>query len=61
MNTRLYKNWWVHNMFAHPTMQVLNSLGFHTLAAHVHDSTLPDRPVATKLTDGAEGVTHREQ
>lgn len=48
-------------MFAHPAMQVLNSLGFHTLATHVHDSTLPDRPAATELTDGAEGVTHREQ
>jgi len=39
-----YKNWWVHNVIAHPIMQVFNSLGrlFLWLGKSVHNSTLPN-------------------
>lgn len=42
----LYKNWWVHNMLAHPVMQILIGLGMEQLGTYVHDATLP----ATNLT-----------
>lgn len=37
----LYKNWWVHNMVAHPAMQILNALGMSWLGDAFHDATLP--------------------
>lgn len=37
-----YKNWWVHNIIAHPMMQVLNGMKLYGLATKVHDSTLPE-------------------
>jgi len=37
----LYKNWWVHNIVAHPLMQILFSLGFISLSDALHDATLP--------------------
>ena len=36
----LYKNWWVHNIVAHPLMQILYSLGFIGLSDALHDATL---------------------
>lgn len=44
----LYKNWFVHNVFAHPLMQIINSINIFNsdnlkvLAMMIHDSTLPD-------------------
>lgn len=38
---KFYKNWFVHNVLAHPAMQILNMLECHDLARVVHDSTLP--------------------
>lgn len=38
----LYKNWFVHNVFAHPLMQILDMIGLNTIASYVHDSTLPE-------------------
>ena len=37
----IYKNWWVHNIVAHPLMQILGSLGFIGLSGALHDATLP--------------------
>ncbi|EGI73226.1 hypothetical protein PH505_av00560 [Pseudoalteromonas distincta] len=47
----LYKNWWVHNIIAHPIMQILNALGrsFIWLGDAVHDNTLPEK--RTKRTE----------
>lgn len=38
---KLYKNWPVHNLFAHPMMQILNWLRMTSAAQAVHDGTLP--------------------
>ena len=38
----IYKNWWVHNIVAHPLMQILGSLGFIGLSVALHDATLPE-------------------
>ena len=38
----IYKNWWVHNIVAHPLMQILGSLGFVGLSDALHDATLPE-------------------
>lgn len=40
--SRLYKNWIVHNIIAHPIMQILMLVGLTKVATYVHDSTLPD-------------------
>lgn len=37
----LYKNWFIHNVFAHPLMQILNMIGLDVMASYIHDSTLP--------------------
>lgn len=37
--------WWTHNMFGHPIMQILASLGFTKAAIRFHDYTTP-RPRA---------------
>ena len=42
---RLYKNWTVHNLIAHPLMEVLYLLSFGKLEAFgnfIHDATIPD-------------------
>lgn len=38
----LYKNWLVHNVVAHPAMQILSMLRFSVYSAWVHDITLPE-------------------
>lgn len=40
--SRLYKNWIVHNIIAHPIMQILMLLGLNEVATYIHDNTLPD-------------------
>ena len=37
----MLKNWFCHNMFGHPAMQILNMLGLRNLAKKAHDGTLP--------------------
>ena len=37
----LYKNWTVHNIFAHPLMEILFVLRLKKLGTKIHDSTLP--------------------
>jgi len=37
----IYKNWWVHNLLAHPVMQLMQLLNVK-LAKRVHDETLPE-------------------
>ena len=38
----IYKNWWAHNIVAHPLMQILGALGFAGLGDALHDATLPE-------------------
>lgn len=38
----IYKNWWVHNIVAHPLMQILGALGFVGIGDSLHDATLPE-------------------
>ena len=44
-----YKNWPMHNIVAHPLMQVFNWLGMNGLATKVHDATLPSNAGVTSL------------
>ena len=37
----LYKNWFVHNVFAHPLMWFIGLIS-NKLAAIIHDATLPE-------------------
>lgn len=39
--SKLYKNWWVHNLIAHPGMQFLQFVSVD-LAMKLHDNTLPE-------------------
>ena len=39
---KLYKNWTVHNMVAHPLMHILNTVKCNKLAEKVHNGTLPE-------------------
>lgn len=41
---RIYKNWAVHNIIAHPIMQLLHTLGMRKLGGIIHDATLPPDP-----------------
>lgn len=38
---RFYKNWPMHNIVAHPLMQILAWIGLVSMANKVHDATLP--------------------
>lgn len=40
MMKKLYKNWFVHNVFAHPLMYFIGFISKRAANA-VHDSTLP--------------------
>ncbi len=44
---RLYKNWFVHNMFGHPLMQIFEMLGWKNWSKGVHDGTLPVKSNST--------------
>ncbi len=37
---RLVRNWWVHNLVAHPLMQLVTPFSVE-LACKIHDDTLP--------------------
>jgi len=36
----VYKNWFVHNIFAHPIMQIVKLFNL-PIALAIHDATLP--------------------
>jgi hypothetical protein len=38
----LLRNYLVHNIFAHPAMEILHRTGWHGLADYVHDRTVPE-------------------
>lgn len=38
---KIFRNWGVHNIVAHPLMQVLIYLRMTALARTIHDATLP--------------------
>ncbi len=38
---RIYKNWFIHNVIAHPLMQILYMVGCPNLADKVHNGTVP--------------------
>lgn len=38
---KIFRNWGVHNVLAHPLMQMLAWLGMPVAALRVHDATLP--------------------
>lgn len=48
--SRIFQNWPMHNLVAHPLMQIFEWLGLPGIAARVHDATLP----ATRSRQGAE-------
>jgi len=37
----MFRNWPIHNLFAHPAMEVLSWFGLHDLGNKIHDATLP--------------------
>lgn len=60
---RFYKNWPMHNIVAHPLMQILEWIGLVSMADKLHDATLPPNALgnrraafgASVLTDGLAG------
>ena len=44
---RFYKNWPMHNIVAHPLMQIFEWLGMPEIATRVHDETLPAAPTSS--------------
>ena len=48
---KLYKNWTVHNLLAHPLMEILYLMSFgklQHLGDKIHDSTLPESETLDK-------------
>lgn len=39
---RIYKNWPIHNIVAHPLMEIFNLAGLRSAANWMHDVTLPE-------------------
>ena len=39
---KLYRNWFVHNCFAHPLMYLVGLIKLKNIGEKIHDSTLPD-------------------
>lgn len=42
MLKKLYKNWTVHNIIAHPLMQICGWFGLFDLGVAIHDATIPE-------------------
>ena len=42
---RFYKNWPMHNIVAHPLMQILEWIGLVSMADKLHDATLPPNAI----------------
>ena len=49
---RFYKNWPMHNIVAHPLMQILEWIGLVSMADKLHDATLPPN---ARVQAAAEG------
>lgn len=41
MKSIIYRNWPMHNIIAHPLMEIFSWFGFKTLGDKIHDTTLP--------------------
>lgn len=42
MSRKLYKNWAVHNIIAHPIMEICGWFGLFALGVAIHNATLPE-------------------
>ena len=51
---KIFKTYFFHNMFGHPIMEILNSIGKRDWANYVHDYTLPKEGVDKKNTANTE-------
>lgn len=51
---KFFKNYAVHNIIAHPLMEILKWIGKNDLANKVHDQTLPKEGVAEENTANTE-------
>lgn len=40
--SKLWKNWTVHNLFAHPAMELCSLVGLRDLGNWIHDATVPE-------------------
>lgn len=49
---RFYKNWPMHNIVAHPLMQILAWIGLVSMANKVHDATLPPNAGIHRAAEG---------
>lgn len=45
---KFFKNYAVHNIIAHPLMEILSWIGKNDLANKIHDQTLPKKGVFEK-------------
>jgi len=36
-----FESWFVHNVFAHPLMELCKMIGFSRMGEHIHDMTIP--------------------
>jgi len=53
--SKLYKNWFVHNIFSHPTSEIvfwivrpfIGRERAENVSGRIHDATLPDQPIGT--------------
>jgi len=48
--SKIYKNWTVHNLIAHPLMEIVYLLSFgkaEKFSNYIHDSTIPDHTPRT--------------
>ena len=48
---KIFKTYFFHNIFGHPIMEILNSIGKRDWADYVHDYTLPKEGVNTANTE----------
>lgn len=53
---RFYKNWPMHNIVAHPLMQILEWIGLVSMADKLHDATLPPNLVIAMAAADAEAL-----
>jgi hypothetical protein len=50
--------WTVHNMIAHPIMQVLSWFGYSKLGDRLHDATVPRSERGRIIGEGGNDVVH---
>lgn len=64
MNLKLeniFKNFFVHNIIGHPTMQILKTLGYHDAGEYIHDKTLPEKTECTTKEVSEDTVIDQEK